>query len=231
MSYSDLLGDAETLRQALDRPELDFFDDNPDNWKDEVPEQSRRAAVDLAVALGKCRLHGVELGEDDGTLSFAMAKAAVDQLVIGTAELIESAEKLGERYDNTYDPVEIHDHVTFLIEDRIDSWAAFIAIDDAYGAELEKNDSDDAMPTKLMPLISLIEKYDDVLMKNMDILTIIDDRVIEKWKSSLRADFAEFLPWFLDGRIEKRREVLEAQTTSAVILKDMRKRLGFRDPK
>jgi hypothetical protein len=203
-SITDLWGDACELHAALDRHELDFFDGG--RPAAEAPDSARRAAVDLAVALGRCRLHGVALPpEDDGVLPLEIAQAAAARLIDGLGEAGLIARGLGERFDEATDPIEIEDLCLELLSVRMDAWAAFLAIDEAYAAALEDEDKDEALPSRLMPLLDAIDRYDEALLDQLDVLSIVARTpALGNWRARLAPEFAESLPWFLDRTVIER---------------------------
>src|SRR4051794_13480033 len=104
----DPVGCLEDLREALAQAELDEFDaPGPAGVSS---EGARTAAYDLAVALGRCRLFGVEPGDElDGTLPGAVALAAASVLEGHLRGWAEEARTLGQHWDETADPVEAED--------------------------------------------------------------------------------------------------------------------------
>jgi hypothetical protein len=203
-------GDREALREALDRPELDEFDHGPGC---ERSQQACRAAYSLAVALGYCRLHGLDLGEDGGVLPFEVAQAAMTRAIAGLENLVEIAGELPARAAGAADSIEIETLCLNLLRRRLEMWAAFVAIDEAYAAALHENDDcDAALPSRLVPLLDAIDRYDEALLRQLDVLSIVARiPMLAKWKDQLAAEFQMFLPWFLDGTIEQRAQEIEPQ--------------------
>jgi hypothetical protein len=203
----DPWGDRDELRRALDRPELDDFD-TAGGPSQPLPEPARRAAYDLATALGRCRLHGVDLACDDGVLPLEVARAAMEQWVAALDDLVRIASELSARFDRAADSLEIEDLCLNLLGDRLDAWAAFLAIDEAY--ETAQEETDAGFSTPLLPLFEAIERYDEALLGQLDILAIVADiPMLENWRAQLAPQFRDFLPWFLDGRIEQTAAALD----------------------
>src|SRR5262249_5729213 len=155
--------------------ELDFFD-KADRPESEELETARRAAVDVAIALGRCRLHGVDLAEDDGVLPLKLAQAAVPRLIAALDRRATIACDLENRLNQAAAPIEIEDLCLNLLRDRLDAWAAFLAIDEAYAATRETEGMSAAvLPSELLPLLQAIDRYDEALQAQLDVFTMVAD--------------------------------------------------------
>src|SRR5437588_12822022 len=91
------------------------------------------AAYRLALALGRCRLYGIDPGSDLGApLTVELAAAAARELVRQVADWTAEAERLGERWDSASDPAEADEFCARLLGARMDAWAAGGSIDEAF---------------------------------------------------------------------------------------------------
>src|SRR5207244_539167 len=118
----DPLGLRADLREALALPELERPDTEP----------GRRAAYQLAAALGRWRRFGVAAGAEDGTLPVPLAVGALEQWFLYAQEWQSLARDLPERWLAASTRIEADSLCLDLLEARMETWAVFVAADEAY---------------------------------------------------------------------------------------------------
>jgi hypothetical protein len=192
----------EELAHALAQPELaDVTSDT---------EPVRRAAYWLAVVLGNCRLRGLDLGDRDGSLPAPVALAAGRWLVDLLGHWSQDARRLEERLQEATD-TEANDACFDLLEARMEAWAAFVAIDEAYQTSLAGWQARQAEFGELIDmLLDGIEELDRRMQGQTDLLSLVAPYpLLDNWKRSLGPTYAEVLPWWLDGTLEAAARVLD----------------------
>jgi hypothetical protein len=158
--------------------------------------------LDLAIALGRCRLFGVTTtGNDDFTLSTHAAAQAM-------SELRAYMETLSTDFDRAA-PHRAQTLALELLEARMDLWAAYIALDEAYAAARYDANDDAADHTAnviglmLQSLGRGIERFDANLENQSSRLTpAAATFLLDNWRRLLAPAYREVLPWWLDGSLE-----------------------------
>lgn len=199
---------AEALDRALRDPGLTAFADDTHS----VPTgESTSAALRLAIALGRCRLYGVETPLD-GTLPANVAQAAAKELAQVVAEWQDSATSLEHRF-YAVDPIESETMACDLVEQRSLIWAAMEAIEEAIDAADEAGSNVDELDLAADRATEEIAKHDEVLQtpEVMQILaTVAGTSLLESTRENLDPQYQEMLPWWLDGTLEKISEAIVA---------------------
>jgi hypothetical protein len=191
----DPLGCRDDLRDALADPDVRAGGPAGEN-----------AAYRLAVALGRCRLFGVPPGEDlDGVLPPPLAVAAAAEMTRLLTDAAAEAERLGERWEAVRDPAEADDLCAGLLGARMDTWAASLALDEAYhDSTAEGSPEAPDVGAALDRVYTALDQFDRALERQTDVLaTITGTRLLENWRALLAPPFAEDLPWWLDGQLEE----------------------------
>ena len=145
-------------------------------------ESARRASHWLAVVLGHCRLEGVDLGSLDGSLPAPVALAACRRQIHFLARCTRDVAQLEQRLDEAGGVVEANDLCFGLLEARMQAWAAFVAIDEAYQVCLEDRYADRTTFAGLLDLVlDNTEELD--LRMNVEIHAPcpIDGPLVHKW--------------------------------------------------
>ncbi len=188
------------VQEALSQPALAAFDAGAAEGPD-----ARRAAYRLAVALGHCRLFGIDLGAEDGTLSAAVALAAAEQLIAYLGEWEEDARRLPSRWERAAELVESADCVLDLLVARMEAWAAFLAIDEGYRDCLESVASQEARFAAVLDgIFPALGRLDAAMHEHLDLFSLAaDTQLLENWRNLLAPEFRAGLPWWLDGTLEK----------------------------
>lgn len=209
----------EQLRQALDEPALEAFDDPAGGAQPGAEAQA--AAYDLAVALGNCRLFGVEPGEDlDGTLPPDIALAAAREAERVAAAEAERAGGLGPAFDGAEAGEEQEDLACGALEGRMELWAAAVAVDESYEAAVEAAaGSEDPVPLDpellgeaLDRLGNALADLDDRLREAKGILSVAaGTRLLSNWREALAPPYRGILPWWLDGTLEREAEAADRE--------------------
>src|SRR5262249_12741730 len=123
----------QALLRALSDPALAAFEGD----ESVRPEEADWAAFAVAVALGQCRLFGVELEGGDGSLPPPMGVAAARKWRAFLEEWTAAAGDIPRRWQNAGGTMELFDVVLDPLEQRMESWAAQAAIDEAYEEAVE----------------------------------------------------------------------------------------------
>lgn len=206
----DPLGWLEELQEALDDPALEAF-----SQQAPLPPEGRRAAYRLAVAIGHCRLFGLEPPEDqDGTLPAAEAIVAAEQLCEFLAAWTEDARQLGARWDEE-EPEVGEALCAEALEGRMEAWAAFVAIDEAYyDCKLAREPATVEFDGALDRLLDALDQFDDVLQEpdNLALLSLLTGtELLKNWKQLLAGRYREVLPWWLNGTLEAAERRIERE--------------------
>lgn len=211
--HDDPAGCRDGLHAVLTLPELAEFDQ-----PGPISARGRHAAYELAAALGRCRLFGVAPGDDlDGTLTTPLALAAARVLRDLLESGITDARELGERWDAAAEAHAAEDLCLNLLESRMECWAAYLAIDEAYAECMEAQDTDLGGFTGILDsLLAAIETFDQELQRQSGLLSVAaETELLQNWRNLLAAPYREPLPWWLDGSLEEaaRRVQQEALTS------------------
>ncbi len=216
--HRDLFGDTPTNpgrgdpyqclpRLARARIEADYtVREAGDHPRGLMPADS---AYRLALALGRCRLFGVEMKEsDDFTLTRAAAAAAASVLYRALRRATRGVEELGQhlRRAGAYGR---RDLAVELLEFRTDAWAAFLAIDESLSAAIEGTGkgtpgiSTDILGKRVAMLMKATENYDANLNEKVRFLRpAAGTQLLENWRRLLAPAHRELLPWWLSGELE-----------------------------
>jgi hypothetical protein len=193
--------------RALKQPALEVFfaeggprPDGPSADSQEV----RRAAYWAALVLGECRLRNIDLDDLDGALPVALAATACARLVERLAGLVKDAERLAEVLERETGSFEATEPCFSLLEGRMEVWAAFVAIDEAYQAGLDGATPEQAaLARALDTVLDRTGELDRLMQREVELLTpVADFPLLENWRRQLVAPYNDVLPWWLDGCIE-----------------------------
>ena len=194
----------EQLREALDAAALDCFE-RPD--ENRPSPEACEAAFHVAMALGYCRLFGITIPDGlDGVLSSNVAIAAADYL----CESIErwsvdarNLEMLWDQSDPTVGELLCYD----MLEARMDCWATFVAVDEAFEAAAGEREPDVvAFNTAMERLLDKLEEFDLALQDEgtVELLSVVaGGELLGNWKRLLADEYREPPAWWLDGGLEQ----------------------------
>lgn len=197
----DPRGCREDLRDALTDPDLAKVGGDGQTAPD-----GARAAYRLALSLGRCRLFGVEPGDElDGILPVYLALAAVAELTRLLQGRAEYAASLAERWDRAVDPAEADNWCAGLLGIRMEAWAAGIALDEALlDGEQEGGSLASVLAEAIDRFHDALDLFDAKLQEQVAILaTITHTHLLDNWRALLAPVYQEDLPWWLDGRLEE----------------------------
>jgi hypothetical protein len=166
-------------------------------------EPARRAAYWLAVVLGNCRLRGLDLGPEDGTLLVPSALAGGRRLASLLPNWAQKARELESRLARLEGEVETNDLCFDLLEARMEAWAAFVAIDEAYhGCALARSAQHAEFTALIDQLLDRTEELDREMQEQLDLLSLVARYpLLDNWRRALKPPYSEALPWWLDGRL------------------------------
>lgn len=202
----------EDLQEALKNPALDNSED----------EKFDEATYKVAVARGKCDIFGVTLEKDsEGVLWPEWAMKAGEELS-RRALALKNKSETNPKFTNTFEEEIFSCEV---VEERIDIWAAYNAINNAY-MEWVKEESKKGTreadylareymtgkkiprkhPMKMMAfdsimdeILDVLDKLDDSLENNKEIIqTVKKTNLQANMKRMLYGDYKEVPPWFLE---------------------------------
>jgi hypothetical protein len=197
----DPLGCRDDLRDAWTDPDLGKVDSTGQADRD-----GARAAYRLALCLGRCRLFGVEPGDDlRDVLPLNAALAAAADLTGLLENRARKAASLGEEWEQAVDPAEADNLCAGLLNVCMEAWAIGIALDRAV---LEGEQQGDARARTLAEAIDrcheALDRFDEALEGQLEVLaTIAHTHLLENWRALLAPAYRENLPWWLDGRLEE----------------------------
>jgi len=197
----------EDLRRALQAPPLEEFEQHVT-----APTPgARKAAYNLALALGRCRIFGVDVpGDLDGELWPAVAMAAAEQAAQYVRQWADEARTMSQRWDAAC-PEEAEDIVASTLEARMDAACVMEAVSECYERMLDEERAEHAQPgireveRALDRLVDALDVFDDVVQEpeNLCILsTAVSLPLLENWRRCLAGAYAEAPPWWLDGTLE-----------------------------
>ncbi len=210
----DPLGWLEELRDALDDPAVDTF------THEALPSpEVRRAAYRLSVAIGHCRLFGIEPPDDtDGTLPAAEAIVAAEKLREFVEAWTEDARQLGARWDEE-EPEVGEALCAEVLEGRMEAWAAFVSIDEAYyDCKLAREPVATQFDAALDRLLDALDQFDDVLQEpdNLALLSMLTGtELLKNWLRLLAGRYREVLPWWLNGTLEAAERRIERELAAS----------------
>jgi hypothetical protein len=209
----DALSYQEALRAALSDAGLDAI--GPTG---EGPPAALRAALRLACALGWCRLLAVTPGDLDGSLTVPWALAGARALGREVDRSIQDARSLGPRWDQSDDPLEGEDLCVGLLQNRMDAWAGYVAIDEAYLGCLEDRDErTEAFTAAVHDLLDRLSAFDQALQAEVELLSLATNTtLLDYWRQGLAEEFRDPLPWWLDGRLEEAARLAEERVLATL---------------
>jgi hypothetical protein len=177
----------ERLREARMQPELG----------DPKHPEHAAAGLELAVALGWCRLTGTKPGDLDGTLPADIAVAAGTQLIARLAEETKEARTLDDRYtEELEEDEELADDICLsALEEAMDANAAMLAIQEASWADQRVKELADQVTRAL-------SEYSDALWEQRHVLCAVHDhQALKNWAAAFDGHWP--LPWWLQSLIWK----------------------------
>jgi hypothetical protein len=199
---NDPFGWLEELQEALEAASLEEFETREPKA---VSEEAKRAAYQLAVALGRCRAFGVLVPVDiDGTLHPQVAIAAAEIGETFLRQWIEHAEQLGVRWDQA-EPELAETMCAELLEARMEALFVLEALSEAQDASWNEPASIELWDA-VNRYVDALAVFDEALQtpENLALLsTLVNLPLLENWRQSLAGDYKEVLPWWLDGTLEK----------------------------
>jgi SNF2 family DNA or RNA helicase len=189
------------LLRALADPALAAFDGEASV----ADEQADWAAYGVAVALGQCRLFGVELADDDGSLSPSMGLAAARKWRAYLGEWVSAADEIPRLWLKAGGTLEVLELALEPLEQRMESWAAFVAIDEAYEEAQES-----AWPRRrefgelLDACLAGLDRFDEALHRHVEYLAVASrTALLGNWRKMLADEYRAAPPWWLDGTLER----------------------------
>jgi hypothetical protein len=173
-------------------------------------EEAGQAALFLAQSLGYCRLWGVDLADQNGSVPKSLLGIICETLSRRIDEIIHGLTSFEQRMETASTPEEEELFASSVLRQRMDGWACWIAIDEraqmliADGSE----DAGDYLP-KLGKLATDFDQWDIDLQARADLLaTVCDTYLLENWSNYLVPPFSDAPPWWLDNAFWQRNQML-----------------------
>ncbi|MDY3562689.1 DEAD/DEAH box helicase [Gemmata sp. JC673] len=194
---NDPLGWREQFRRALAHPKLADLGGEPD-------DEALRAAYQLASALGHCRLYGVDLGATDGTLPPDIAVAAARRWDRLLGEWTLKATRLEEVWAGSGEEFVALDASADLLGARMESWAVFLAIDEAYQDAVEHAVPRRHLKSLLDSALNALDRFDAALQEAADYLApVAGTQLLVNWRAVVSREYRATPPWWLSGELEE----------------------------
>lgn len=170
-----------------------------------LPE-AKAAAYRVALCMGYCRLFRVHLPDElDRILPSQEAMAAADELIDNIELWIAEARDLKARWDEAESGVE-EVYRGDLLEARMDAWAAYVAIAEAYVDCIAHEEPAAAKFHAIIDqLLAALDAFDATLQQPEIIAllsTVARTPLLNRWRKMLGFPDCDYLPWWLDGRLE-----------------------------
>jgi hypothetical protein len=208
------LGYLYDLIEALHSPELEQFDTTPTPAAD-------KAAARLAIALGYCRIFGIDAGEYDGTLPVPEALGAIRGLRERMKLLKEDIKTLPERWDSAADSIEAQSYCADILEERMNYYAAQVVLGEALlSAVFDDDINAEQLDKELAVFMSEVADIDELFTKKEILFflsTLVGTALINNWRNHLVAPYNEYLPYWLDGTLEEVAKILEEETKKTLV--------------
>ena len=159
------------------------------------------AAAELAIAVGQCRLLGLDTIPP---VPPANATASIRGLIEFVTQAAADATTLGKRYDGTARAADQIRLVYEVLVARLDAWAGFLAINEAYQMVLDaRNPALVDLSTAVDALLDATHRLDEAMLSEASLFSVANDMdLLGCWRSALAPEYAEFLPWWLDSAPE-----------------------------
>ena len=137
-------------------------------------------------------------------MSVPTALAASRRLASLLPQWTEEAQRLEQRLDRVDGEVEANDLCFDLLEARMEAWAAFVAIDEAYQACLVERSAQRAeFATVIDRLLDQTEELDRQMQDQLALLSLVAPYpLLDNWRKLLGKPYENVLPWWLDGSLE-----------------------------
>jgi superfamily II DNA or RNA helicase len=149
-------------------------------------------------------LFGVDLGELDGTLSVGVATAATLQWSVYLGDWILQTDRLAQAWVDAAEEIEAADASADLLTARMESWAIFLATDEAYQDALETKAAHPKLKAALYAALDALGRFDEALQKNAVYLApVAGTELLENWRRLLAPEYRASLPWWLAGDLER----------------------------
>ena len=189
------------LALAMSNQDLDIND------RDSV--QYQNAMFCVSVALGKCRLYGIDPQELDGVLTTNMAATTAS----AANRMIGDYEKTLIHFATNFDELDDDAIISAcqVLTDRMDLWAADIAITEAWELAIEEEASGYLeLDCLVVQFSESLLRVDEKLAKCHALLyTAASTNILSNWRQLVAPKFQDIFPWWLDGSIESEMEQMK----------------------
>lgn len=214
-TIQDGLGCLVDLREALkDRRLAEFKGLTPEDAASDAfapGPAGCEGALHLAVMIGRSRLFAAQEASDDTVLPIAVGCAAGLELQRQIEDTVARASHLYEDWVQV-SQMEREELTAGLLENRMDIWAAVIAIEESGHRWIEAGGGEHArLFSVLGSACQACEQLDDVLCEDLETLSTAAclPVLLHNWRLFLGEQFRSHLPWWLDGTLEETAARLE----------------------
>lgn len=191
------------------KQELDYALSEDVLWEfdksDPVSIEAKYAAYELALCLGRCRVFGISLGDEDGTLPVREALAATEICTILIETFTRSVDTLlNEELKEVFIPI--------ILEKCMEFYFVIQAVGELYDDLLEGSKPDQEDPElreverAFDALLDANEEFQEYLQtpENMKKLAnVCELPLLGNWRRMLSGDYKDLPPWWLEGELEK----------------------------
>jgi hypothetical protein len=234
-SVSDSYGHIDDLRWTLTLPEIKAAiergrgrstSDVLEAWQSLRPEsvdgRDTAGSYWLVSSLGLCQIYDVPLPADitsvlPSPLPVEIVVSAFDGLVHALEHLALEARELPDKFDDAQ-PVEDVALCTSILHQLMQTWAAFLAVNQNYQEYLDAGGPSSGEYGKLMNrVLACFDEVDKITQseEQVRLLSIATELpLLENWRGMLQGSFKETRPWWLDGTLE--RLALAAETRNSL---------------
>jgi hypothetical protein len=151
------------------------------------------------VAIGYCRLFGVEEHDIGGALTDRFAIASAHKLIAMLSKWTANADQLGIEWEQAPNPREADKTAARRLKDRTEAWAALESIHLSF-AEMVNNESPltSSLGDTIDSLAGLLNRFDSALERHVDILsTLCGSPLIDGWEQRLGGEYRDPPPWWV----------------------------------
>ena len=146
------------------------------------------AAVDVCLSLGRCTVFGIG-SRSPLMLSQDGLRVALKSAVLWFENAANQA-RLALRIQ--VDPVQ-------LFRLRLDAWALFLALDEAYSYAVEEGADEGPLHRTHRRVLNHIERIDNSLSSNPSFKQAARSQMFDRWRLLLAPRFGELAPWWMGG--------------------------------
>jgi hypothetical protein len=203
------------IRSALEHQRPSSATDAVEQWR--ALGAAPKITLDISAtylllsSLGFCRIGGVALPPDvarvlEHPLPAHVLVGALRALIHALEHLAADARELPERFDDA-EPIEDVALCTSVLHQLMQTWAAFVAVNESYQEYLNAGGSSSGEFGRLMnEALGAFDRADEITQSDeqLRLLSVaVELPLLENLRRMLKGSFKETLPWWLDGTLER----------------------------